>query len=95
MRKRLDLIALEFFIQKKANDAGRSLPYLPRVGVYIDFAGLELVFKKTSFLEAIIEVAENNLHPSNLYRISRKHLAQIRFPQLRRTEVIDTSYRNV
>ena len=86
---------LMFHIQKKKPSASRTLPFLPRLGIYLDIAGYELVFKSTPFLEAVIELVEKGLPPSQLQKIAKKHLAEIQFPLLKKSSVVETTFRNI
>ena len=84
-----------FHSQRKRSSTRRKLPYLPRVGLYVDFAGYEMMFKHAPLMEAVVELLDKGWPLSQLDNIRKKHLSEIQFPVIRKAKVIETSFRNV
>ncbi|MCB9229381.1 MAG: hypothetical protein H6618_07195 [Deltaproteobacteria bacterium] len=83
----------EFFIHRRKKSRSRQVPVLPRIGIYIDWAGYETVFKYSPLLEALLQLQEKGISVYNLIRISKEHLSEITFPERKKSVTIDTTAR--
>ena len=79
--------------RKKSPTALRKLNWLPRIGLYIDFAGYEFIYKHVPLLESMINLLEGPLTENQLRSIIRRQLAEIKFPNWTKPTIVDTSYR--
>jgi hypothetical protein len=94
-------MAWEVFGQKKKPSYLRKAPFLPRIGLYVDWMGYEVILKRVPMVETLLNALQTAVQTrqftnSTTERIVREQLAEIKFPQ--RTPVsktIDTTHRNV
>ena len=85
-----------FSIEKKPDSKLRKIPFLPRIGIYIDVAGYEIVFKKAPILEALFNLLEGGgLKMRNIKNISKQQLSEIQFPSFKKLRVVNTSARTI
>ena len=88
-------MATEFLARRKKLSKTRKLPFLPRVGVYIDVAGYEVVYKIVPFFETLANLVSEHLSPASLRRVRNQQLAEVQFPTPGVQDVLDTTHRTV
>lgn len=79
----------------KKQSKTRKLPYLPRLGLVIDFAGYELTLKFAPFLEAVLSLPERGFSSQNLTDITAEQFDEIAFHSKDSQAVINTSAKSV
>lgn len=105
IREQKFLPTLDLSIEKKSPTSTRKIPFLPRIGVYVDFAGYELYFKQVPFLESMLNLWEEGheallrqgkpLSVSRLRSIVKQQFSEIKFPLIKFTKSIDTTFRSL
>ncbi len=84
-----------FESEKKKPSKTRKLPFLPRFGIYIDFAGRDFVYKQTSLLETALNLQERGLSLSNFTKLMVEQFAEIQFPIRKISKTINTSAKTI
>lgn len=82
-----------FFEMKKKIKPGktRRLRFLPRVGVYVDFWGREIVLKQVPTLETAFNLVTSGLTLSNLQNIVNRQFDEIKFPARKKQKTVNTT----
>ena len=87
---------MQFYRERKKKESKtRRLPLLPRVGVYVDWAGYETIFKFAPLLEALVQLPERGMSVYQLVKLSKEQLEEIKFPARKKAKTIDTTARTV
>lgn len=88
-------MSTDFYAKKKKASKLRKMPFLPRIGLYVDVAGYEVVFKYAPFLEAIASLVGQPMGLSQLKKISKEQLAEIKFPKISPGKIFDTTAQTI
>lgn len=83
------------FKKRKKPSPSRKINLLPRIGIYVDFAGYEFVFKHAPLLEAMICLPERGINLAQLLKISKEQLAEIKFPLQKEAKIVSTTARTI
>jgi hypothetical protein len=68
---------------EKANESRlQRLPFLPRIGVVVDFGGRQFVYRHAPILEALVNMRKTGFSLRNLLDISFEQLKEIKLPDL-------------
>ena len=84
-----------FYKSKKKNDKTRKIPWLPRIGLYVDIGGYELMFKKVPAMETLLNVLERGMTYAQLKRVEREQFSEISFPKVKKSKVYQTTARTI
>lgn len=84
-----------FELKKKKNSHIRKFPFLPRLGIYIDVAGYEFIFKQVSLLEAMANLPERGFLASQVKKIIKEQLEEVHFPKKEKSKVVNTTARSL
>jgi len=84
-------MGIQFETDKIKPTKTRRLPFLPRIGIYVDFGGREFSYKQTSILETAINLQERGLTMANLLKVTVEQFAEIQFPKKKKAKTINTS----
>ena len=84
-------MGIQFEVDKKKPSKTRKLPFLPRIGIYIDFGGREFVYKQTSLLETALNLQERGISMSNWMKLMVEQFSEIEFPAKKKNKTITTS----
>ena len=80
----------DFHVQKRKPSPTRKLPYLPRIGLYVDFGARELTLKYVPLLESLLNVAEQpKVTVAAFSRVVKQQIGEVAFPKLKRQKTID------
>lgn len=88
-------MSVEFFNRKRKKTKSRQLPFLPRIGIYVDWAGYESVFKFAPPIEAAMLLPERGMSVYQLIKISKEQLSEIKFPKVTKEVTIDTTAKTI
>lgn len=88
-------MSVEFFHKRRKKTKSRQLPYLPRIGIYVDWAGYESVFKFAPLMEAFMSLPERGMSVYQLIKVSKEQLSEIKFPKVTKEVTIDTTAKTV
>jgi hypothetical protein len=88
-------MGVSFEVDKKKPSKTRKLPFLPRVGIYVDFGGREFVYKQTSLLETALNLQERGITMANWVKLMVEQFAEIEFPTKKKGKTITTSARTI
>jgi hypothetical protein len=69
-------------MHKSKRTATRKLPFLPRVGLTVDFAGRHFAFRYAPMLETLMNVRERGFSVKNALSVLRAQLDEVGFPSL-------------
>lgn len=85
-------IRLEY--QKSKPSKTRKLPYLPRIGVVVDFAHWTVTYKQTPILETAANLVNEHVNIPKILQVVEKQFSEIKFPKgLKKSQVINTTAR--
>lgn len=76
-------MASEIQINKSKKSKTRKLPFLPRIGLYIDVAGYEVFIKNAPLGETLWNLYERGFSTTNLTKVAREQLKEIKMGQAR------------
>ena len=88
-------MGIQFEVDKKKPSKTRKLPFLPRFGIYVDFAGREFIYKQTPLLETALNLQERGISVSNLLKLMVEQFSEIEFPAKKKAKTITTSARTI
>ena len=78
-------------VQKKKDTVLRKIPWLPRIGIYFDAFGYELVAKHVPTIETALNLLDRGLKRSHLKNITKEQFEEIQFPKKIVKRVIKTT----
>jgi hypothetical protein len=73
-----------FCVHKAERTKLRKLPFLPRLGVTVEIAGRQFVYKQVPFLETVLNIRDRGFNLRNIAAVAREELDEVRFPLLKR-----------
>lgn len=73
-------MATMFSMHKSERTKLRRLPFLPRIGIVVDFAGQRLTLKHAPLLETALNLRDRGFNLKNLRKVLAEELNEIRFP---------------
>lgn len=73
-------MATMFSMHKAERTKLRRLPFLPRIGIVVDFAGQRLTIKHAPLLETALNLKDRGFNLKNLRKVLTDELNEIRFP---------------
>ncbi len=76
-------MATSLIFQKLEKSKFRRVPFIPRVGVTVDWLGYQAAFRHSPILETLINLADKEFSVDNLKSVWRSELDDIRFPLMR------------
>jgi hypothetical protein len=83
---------LEFNYKKKVeNIKTKRISILPRFGIYLDFMGREVSLKQVPSLETIYNVVRSGVTLSNLKKITKRQLSEVKFFKDEEKAAVDTT----
>jgi hypothetical protein len=88
-------MATLLFREKKPPSATRKCPWIPRVGLYIDFGNFVFGFRQISLLEAMLNLPERGITMAQLLKVLKEQAQDIQFPSLKKREILDTSFKTI
>ncbi|MEZ4743136.1 MAG: hypothetical protein R3B45_11945 [Bdellovibrionota bacterium] len=89
-------MGMELKIEKKKSTKTRKAPILPRLGIYIDFCGREIVYRQIPVLETALNLHERGLSMTNLLKITMEQFAEIQFPKTKKkVDIVETSAKTI
>jgi hypothetical protein len=86
---------LHIQVERKKASKTRKLPFLPRLGIYLDVGGREIIYKQAPVLETVMNLKERGMSIANLFKIAIEQMAEIEFPAAKKGKTINTSARTV
>ncbi len=84
-----------FRVDRSEKSRSRKFPWLPRVGVVVDFAGRRFSFRHAPLFETVMNLLERGLTRSNLEKIVTEQLYEISLPSLIRKRTVDVKARTI
>jgi hypothetical protein len=76
------------FLRSKGGPA-RSVPYLPRVGIYIDFGNRLLAIRAVPVIETLVNCISRGIAPRHASKVIKEQCEEINFPSFEQQAVID------
>ena len=73
-----------FCVHKAERTKMRKLPFLPRIGITIDVAGRQFIYKQSPILETVLNLRDRGFSLKNLAKAAAEELDEIRFPIVKR-----------
>lgn len=70
-------MATSISIEKSKPSKLRRLPFLPRLGFTVDFAGVELSYRQAPILEALFNMKDRGISVEKLLEVSTEQLREI------------------
>jgi hypothetical protein len=84
-----------FRVDRSEKSRSRKFPWLPRVGLVIDFAGRRFSLRHAPLIETIMNLLERGPTRSNLEKIVTEQLYEISLPSLIRKKTVDVKSRTI
>ncbi len=84
-----------FKVERSSRTSTRKLPFLPRFGIVVDFAGRRWSFKQVPFTETLLNVLERGLSVRNFKAVIREQIQEINFPFKAKRQTVNVSARTV
>lgn len=74
-------MAIAFTISKIKASSSRKLPLLPRLGLVVDFAGMQVAIRSVPMIETLLAArAKGGISLSNLRTVATEALEEVRMP---------------
>ena len=84
-----------FRMDRSDKSRSRKLPFLPRIGIVIDFGGRQFSFRHAPLVETLWNLLERGPNRSNLEKIVTEQLYEISLPSLVRKKTVDVKARTI
>ena len=84
-----------FRVDRSEKSRSRKLPFLPRIGLVIDFGGRRFSFRHAPLLETLLNLLERGANRSNLQKIVTEQLYEISLPSLSRKKTVNVKARTI
>ncbi|RYZ76081.1 MAG: hypothetical protein EOP04_32490 [Proteobacteria bacterium] len=84
-----------FRVDKTDKSRSRKFPFLPRVGIVIDFAGKSYSFRHAPLMETLLNLLERGPSRANLQKIVTEQLYEISLPSLIRKKTVNVKARTI
>lgn len=88
-------MGLLFSSDKRQKSSTRKLPFLPRIGIYVDFAGYEFVMKHVPLLETLFNINPYHLTRAKLEQVISAQLDEVIFPPKKKEVVVSALARTI
>ncbi|MDD9950975.1 MAG: hypothetical protein OXT67_05355 [Zetaproteobacteria bacterium] len=88
-------MGLFFSTEKRKKTGTRKLPFLPRVGIYIDFAGYEVVLKHVPIMETLVNINPYHLTRAKLQQVMAMQMDEVNFPTKPKEVIITAIARTI
>lgn len=73
----------------------RSVPFLPRIGIYVDFGNRLLAIRAVPVIETIVNCISRGIGPAKAGKVVEEQCEEINFPDFERQSVIDVIAKEV
>ncbi|MFY7927926.1 MAG: hypothetical protein ACOVS5_03565 [Oligoflexus sp.] len=84
-----------FRVDRCEKSRSRKFPWLPRVGIVVDFAGRRFSLRHAPLLETLMNLFERGPTRSNLEKIVTEQLYEISLPSLIRKKTVNVKARTI
>ena len=73
-------MANQLCIEKSEPSKTRRLPFLPRIGLFIDIAGRQITYRQVPITETLLNLRDVGFSMANLMKVAAKQFNEIKFP---------------
>ena len=88
-------MGLLFSSEKRQKSSTRKLPFLPRIGIYVDFCGYEFVLKHVPLLETLLNINPYHLTRAKLEQVIANQLDEVVFPPKKKEIIVSALARTI
>lgn len=85
----------EFFFEKVKPTRTRKAPFLPRIGLTVDFAGRRFCYRYVPFFETLANLLQAGPSLSAFQRLLREQFGEVRLSQKPDAKTVDVKARTI
>ncbi len=82
-------------IERSKRTRSRKLPYLPRIGIVIDFGGRRISYRQAPIIETILNLIERGASRSNFDKIITEQLYEIALPSFAKKKTVNVKAKTI